>query len=218
MDFSKSLKEPVPIMTWDRRMLVWMSSKQLNEMFLETCLIGPLAAMFGREFQQFLLTHKKADKIPCSEMEYSVNSGRTSLSDEKIGMVKHCKIDKDYGNESFAQSERTRSPRRRPPYAEPWKQSPANRYDFDIRDAQRSVRDVRDLEHVQEGLRGTRPTYLRDCDDYSSRDRLIDYYMSREARGSTDTPPRELPREPRPYTKRPRSSEREDRERQRRYD
>ena len=50
-DFIRSLSQPVQVTTWDQRMLVWMSTKQINEMFLETCLIGPLAAMFGREFQ-----------------------------------------------------------------------------------------------------------------------------------------------------------------------
>ena len=210
-EFSKNLKEPVPVMTWDRRMMVWMTSKQINDMFLETCLIGPLAAMFGREFQQYLLTHKKEDMIPCSEIEYSVNSGRTSLSDERISTVRHCKVDKDRDEESFAQSERTRSPRRTP-HAEPYKRSTtSNRY-FDIREPQWPVRDDRDRDYLQEGSRGQRVVFVRDLIDSGNRD----YYDRNRARGSDDRT-REPLREPRPYTKRPRSPDRQNKERPHRY-
>ena len=158
-------------------------------------------------------------------MEYSVNSGRTSLSDEKIGMVKHCKIDKAREDESFALSERTRSPRRRPPHDEPWKRSPSNRYDFDVREVQWSGRDDRDrvvtVRDLQQGLRGSRPTYVRDlewCRRYPNVRDEPDYCGRDRARGSNDPPPPEQPREPRPYVKRPRSPDRQNRDRQRRYD
>ena len=212
-EFSKCLREPVQVMTWDRRMMVWMSPQQINEMFLETCLIGPLAAMFGREFQQYLLTHKKDNKIPCHEMDYSVNSGRTSLSDERISMVKHCEVNKGTNSESLYQSQRTRSPRRPPT---PYPRSPTNRYAFEVRESRwpreerdrPPLRDERDRPLTCGDLirRGrARDYYIRSSDSYGSRDvrDLPDYVGRDRARGSN-----EQPREPRTYTKRPRSSER----------
>ena len=181
-------------MTWDQRLVVWMSPKQIHEMFLETCLIGLLAAMFGREFQQYLLVKKTTDKISVTDMEFSVNSGRASLSDKKIDVVKHRKVEVEREEERKYQSEkRTRSPRARTTHTEPWKKSPSNRCDIDLREIQdeRRPRDVRsrdqeEREQTQEGLRTPRTSDVRD----------------RYRRAS----------EPRTYTKRPRSEDRQNKE------
>ena len=171
-----------------------MTPNKIHEMFLETCLIGPLAAMFGREFQQYLLVNKTTDKISVADMEFSVNSGRASLSDKKIDMVKHRKVEDEREEERKYQSEkRTRSPRARTTYTEPWKKSPSNRCDIDPREVQdeRRPRDIRlreeqGRERSQEGLRIPRTSDVRD----------------RYRRAS----------EPRTYTKRPRSEDRQNKE------
>ena len=152
-----------------------------------------------------MLTNKTANKIPRTEIEFSVNSGRTSLSDEKIGMVKHCKLEEDREEERRYQSEkRTRSPRKRTTHTEPWKRPPTNRCDIDIREVQddRRPRDIRlreeqEREHSQEGIRGPRTSDTRDRDRY---------------RRASE------PREPRSYTRRPRSEDRQNKERPRRRD
>ena len=227
-EFHKLLDQPVQVITWDQKVRVWMSTAQIHGMFLEACIIGPLAAMFGREFQQYLLTNKNADKIPVTEMVYSVNSGRSSLSDKKIEAVKHRKIEEVRGDEQRQETEkRTRSPRHRITHTEPWKKSPTTRcdidirevYDIDIRDARddRRPRELRireeyERESSREELRRPRRSDVRDR-DYHRRDS--------DARGSLGDQrvyTRTEPREPRPYTKRPRSEERQDTDRPRRRD
>ena len=114
-EFKNSLNDTVQIMTWDGNLLVWMSKEQIHNMFLETCTLGPLAAMFGREFQQYLLVNKGTNKIPKVELEYSVNSGRTSMSDKRISTVQHEYLEDGRDDDRASQaSKRTRSPRREP--------------------------------------------------------------------------------------------------------
>ena len=147
-EFKNNLIEPVQLMTWDGSFLVWMSTKQIHDMFLETCLIGPLAAMFGREFQQYLLVNKKANKIPRAELEYSVNSGRTSMSDARISTVRHERMEDGRENDerAYQASKRTRSPRKGSLQRAPWKRSPTNGCDVDMRDHydDRRPRDIRE--------------------------------------------------------------------------
>ena len=122
-------------MTWDRRMMVWMSPKQLNDMFHETCLLGPLAAMFGREFQQYLLENPGKLRIPKETMQYSVDSGRTSMGNKRMEMVHTQYVADEYDDDRASiSSRRTRSPRRDAYRNIPWKQSPSNRQYSDIRD------------------------------------------------------------------------------------
>ena len=221
-EFKNNLSEPVQVMTWDGSFLVWMSTKQIHDMFLETCLIGPLAAMFGREFQQYLLVNKKANKIPRAELEYSVNSGRTSMSDARISTVRHERLEdgREHHERAYQASKRTRTPRKRSPQTPqraPWKRSPTNRCDVEMSDHydDRQPRDIRerpDYERLREGLRGSLAGDVRDR-DYDRREG--------DRRGSKgdrrDYTPSE-PREPRPYNRRPRSHDREHKERSRRRD
>ena len=66
--------EEVRVMSWDGTLFIWMTKDNIHKMFLETCTMGPLAAMFGREFQQYLLEHKGTTKIPKERMQFSVDS------------------------------------------------------------------------------------------------------------------------------------------------
>ena len=193
-EYVKSLGQSIQVMTWDQKVMVWMTSGQIHEMFLETSIIGPLAAMFGREFQQYLLVSMPTDKIAVTDMQFSVNSGRASLTDKKIDMVKHRKVEVEREEERRYQSEkRTRSPRARTTCAEPYKKSPSTRCDIDLREVQeeRRPRDIRvkeepGRERSQEGLRLPRTSDVRD----------------RCRRAS----------EPRTYVKRPRSEDQQNKE------
>ena len=112
---------------------------------------------------------------------------------------------------------RTRSPRKRSSHTAPWNRSPTNRCDIDIRDHHddRRPRDIRlreEYERVQEGLRGPRTGDVRDRDYYRREG---------DPRGSLGEPhvyAQSEPREPRPYNRRPRSHDREHKERTRRRD
>ena len=46
-----------------------MSVEQISDMFKEVCMLGPLAGMFGREVQQYLLTNQNPNKIPFGKFQ-----------------------------------------------------------------------------------------------------------------------------------------------------
>ena len=135
-----------------------------------------------------------ADKIAVTDMQFSVNSGRASLTDKKIEMVKHRKISVEREEDRRYQSKkRTRPPRGRTTCTEPYKKSPSTRCEIDLREVQGDPRprDIRvkeepGRERSQEGLRLPRTSDVRD----------------RCRRAS----------EPRTYVKRPRSEERQNKE------
>ena len=84
----------------------------INEIVRETCILGPVAAMYGREFQQFLLDKGEKTTIPVGEMDFSVNSGRASLSDKKIdALTKELVTPSTWGKNS-PEPARTRTPQR----------------------------------------------------------------------------------------------------------
>ena len=112
---------------------MWMSKADIHRMFLEVCTLGPIVAMFGREFQQYLLEHEDTDKIPSEHMKFSINSGRTSMGERRLNQVYTEKVADDYDDDRISiSSKRTRSPRRSYRGA-PWNQSPSNRQDIDLR-------------------------------------------------------------------------------------
>ena len=74
--------------------------------------MGPLAALFGRELQQFLMVNPNAKLILQTEFQHSVDSGRVSLSQQIVDKQREdaeMVIDDDQASQS---SKRTRSPRR----------------------------------------------------------------------------------------------------------
>ena len=205
-EFKNSLNDTVQIMTWDGNLLVWMSKEQIHNMFLETCTLGPLAAMFGREFQQYLLVNKGTNKIPKVELEYSVNSGRTSMSDKRISTVQHEYLEDGRDDDRASQaSKRTRSPRKGTFHKAPWKQSPTNRCDVDMRDQydDRRSRDIRerpDHGRLREDLRGPRGGDVRDQDFYPREGDRRNYTQSEpEPRQPRHYERRSKERDPRPY-------------------
>ena len=134
-------------------------------------------------------------------------------------MVRHHKLEdgREDDERLYQASKRTRSPRKGPSQRAPWNRSPTNRCDIDIRDHydDRRPQDIRlreDYERVREGLRGPRAGDVRDREYYrresDPRGSLGDRHLY--------TPSE--PREPRPYARRPRSHDREHKERPRRRD
>ena len=65
--------------TWDNKTRVCMSKDQVISVHKEACILGPLAALFGRELQQFLMQNPKATLIKQQDMQYSIDSGRTAI-------------------------------------------------------------------------------------------------------------------------------------------
>ena len=172
-------------------------------MFLEMCIIGPLAAMFGREFQQYLLVNKGTNKIPVEEFDYSVNSGRTSLSEKRISAVHNEPVEEDREDDrddrASQVSKRTRSPRKAAPLrGAPWKQSPTNRRDVDIRDHHddrrpRDIRNLPDYDRLREQHRAARGGDVRDQGNYPREG------DPRGTMGDRRSYTHSEPREPRPY-------------------
>ena len=75
----EKLKNPMAVETWDGKVRALISVKQIIDMFREVCFLGPLAAMYGREVQQTLMSPDAPDKIPVEDFQYSVDMGRASL-------------------------------------------------------------------------------------------------------------------------------------------
>ena len=138
--------------------------------------MGPLAAMFGREFQQYLLERKGTNKISKDRMQFSVDSGRTSMGNKRIEKVHHEYVNDDHEDDRASQvSKRTRSPRRDIHRSAPWNQSPSNRCDIDVRSqyGDRRVRDIRedpDYQRLRENLSGSRGEDVRARDFYPRDD------------------------------------------------
>ena len=95
-------------------------------------------------------------------MQYSVDSGRTSMGERRLEEIRHEYVNDDFDDDRASQaSKRTRSPRRESYHKAPWKQSPSNRCDIDVRGqyGDRRIRDVRqdpDYERIREGVSGHR--------------------------------------------------------------
>ena len=72
-----------------------------------------MAAMFGREVQQILMSPNPPNKIPVEDFQYSVNSGRASLSQQRIANARIEPADDQRDDDQGSQtSKRTRSPRK----------------------------------------------------------------------------------------------------------
>ena len=95
--------------TWDNKVRVCISKEQAISVHKEASILGPLAAMFGRELQQFLMKHPKATLIKQTDMQYSIDSGRTAI--KVISKPTYAKWGAADENASHS-STRGRSPRR----------------------------------------------------------------------------------------------------------
>ena len=107
-DFIWRKKNPQYVPTWDNKTRIMMDKDQVVSVHKEACILGPLAALFGRELQQFLMTNPQAKLIKQQDFQHSVDSGRTAIK-----VVKPEYADWGAEDEHASQSsKRTRSPRR----------------------------------------------------------------------------------------------------------
>ena len=51
----------------------------IERMFKDILIFGPLAAMYGREIEQYLIQNYMPDLVPESDFAFSVQQGRTSV-------------------------------------------------------------------------------------------------------------------------------------------
>ena len=102
----------IPVITWKGDAIVHLTRTLINKIVSETCLLGPVAAMYGREFQQFLLVKGDRATIPVAEMQHSIDSGRASLSDGKIKALHTECLNKNTWGKTSPERTRTRTPSR----------------------------------------------------------------------------------------------------------
>ena len=104
--FYERIVNPLQVPTWDNQTRIWMYEQDIIAVHKETCLFGPIAALFGREVQQFLLVSPGDKLIKKDYFQYSVDQGRVSIRERKRKEADMMVIDDDRA------SQRTRSPRR----------------------------------------------------------------------------------------------------------
>ena len=184
--FRTSLEDnEVRVISWDATKFIWMTKDSVHKMFLEVCMMGPMVAMFGREFQQYLLENPGKQRIPKETMQYSVDSGRTSMGNKRLEMTHTQYVADEFDDDCISiSSKRTRSPRRDMHHNAPWNQSPSNRgQDVDMIFIQRSdgrpMRDIRGDDLYRDDLsrpvgadpriRGHYPREERQRDDMPRR-------------------------------------------------
>ena len=110
-EFIKRKATPQPVPTWDGKTRVWMDKDQLVNVHREACIFGPMAALFGRELQQFLMVNPDAKLISQNDFQHSVDCGRVSISQQIVDKQEDAEmgVEDDQASQS---SKRTRSPRR----------------------------------------------------------------------------------------------------------
>ena len=206
--FKASLRDPIKVKTW-RGQTVYLPKKMMNELVGETCLLGPVAAMYGREFQQFLLTNKGETKIAVDEMEYSVNCGRASLSKKKVEELLNLDMQKyTQKDRSSPASTRTRTPPRfqNKHGGEPWKDTVRyshpgypregqERNTYDDRFRYTDIRERPDYDRLrqqQDHLR--QQERIRDYQDRSRRTSYQGYYRRDDS--EEEERPRRYERDP----------------------
>ena len=62
----------------------------------EVLLLGPLAAMYGREIEQILIQQHMPELVSEAEFDFSVRQGRTSI---KKLPLRAMRVDESYGEE-----------------------------------------------------------------------------------------------------------------------
>ena len=156
-----------------------MTVDQVDRMYKEMCLLGPMAAVFGREVQQTLMSPNPPNKIPVEDFQYSVNSGRASLSQQRVANARIEPADDQRDDDGGSQtSMRTRSPRKMPYHGAIWEQPPVDVREShdDRRPMYSDIRQRPDNRQVRDRCSERRPIDLRAHSGYpregdSERDR-----------------------------------------------
>ena len=128
----------VPVLNWKGDFIVHATRPVVNKIVGEACMLGPIAAMFGREFQQYLLEHRDRTTIRAIDMQKSVDKGRASLGSYDIKDLHTEAVNKSTKGTTSKVQKRTRTPPRdqeaRGHAQAPWKDNrrtshPAHRRD-----------------------------------------------------------------------------------------
>ena len=113
-EFLAKQDQAMTVTTWDGKDRALISADYIDKMFKEICLLGPLAAVYGREVQHILMQNEMPDKTSMADFAYSVQMGRAAI---KVGALRssyQTHYEADHYSESDRQSQgtrRTRSPR-----------------------------------------------------------------------------------------------------------
>ena len=78
-DFLPKVKSSLNVMTWDGKTRIMLEATYIDKMFEEILLLGPLAAMYGREIEQILIQNHMPELISEADFDFSVRQGRTSI-------------------------------------------------------------------------------------------------------------------------------------------
>ena len=95
-DFLPKLKSSLSVVTWDGKNQVRLDSEYIERMFKEVLLLGPLAAMYGREIEQILIQNYMPEMVSEDEFAFSVQQGRASI--KKIPL-RAMNVDESYEEE-----------------------------------------------------------------------------------------------------------------------
>ena len=115
-DFLKYERLPTDVTTWDGKDRALISHFYLEKMATEIGILGPLAAVYGREIEQLLMGPKLPDLIPEKILSESASYGRASLRTAAL----RSSYQDQYGGSNYSESDvrprrstrRTRSPLR----------------------------------------------------------------------------------------------------------
>ena len=103
----------VPVLNWKGDIMIHATRTVVNKIVAEACMLGPVAAMFGREFQQFLIEHGDRTTIRVATMQKSVDKGRASLGTYDIKELRTEAVNKSTkATSSQVKKQRTRTPPR----------------------------------------------------------------------------------------------------------
>ena len=114
-DFLEKERQPTDVTTWDGKDRALISHAYSDKMVTEIGILGPLAAVYGREIEQLLVGPNMPELIPEKVFADSVAYGRASL---RTAALKSSYQDY-HGGSNYSESDvrsrgstrRTRSPR-----------------------------------------------------------------------------------------------------------
>ena len=77
--FLQKLKSSLNVVSWDGSSQIRLEATYIERMVKEILLLGPLAAMYGREIQQILIQNYMPEMVSEEEFAFSVQQGRASI-------------------------------------------------------------------------------------------------------------------------------------------
>ena len=78
-DFMPKLRSALSVVSWDGKNQITLEANYIEKMCKEVLLLGPLAAMYGREIEQILIQNYMPETVSEVEFAFSVSQGRASI-------------------------------------------------------------------------------------------------------------------------------------------